>query len=265
MTEIALIGDADNAEFSPLVAWLREDFESSLNGVWPDISSWEQGQSAGTDVPLTVVLQSWSDEYRPEDVERLIGATLYSGLFCCYGSWCEGDGRTHAIWPHSTRVPVRYAREVLQAELQRIEVGQAVMPPTAARDEVFLRRQSAAEALPQRRQRTALVISPDRVYRTTLGQALESSGWCAESAALGPGSLQSVTTPQLVVHDLDPDVASVTDSIAACRARFPDTPICGVASMPGECHQTADEIPVVPRLDPATAVTQIEELRRDVL
>lgn len=261
MTEIALIGDTTNVEFSSLVNWLTREYPSTTEAVWRDIAGWERRGPSIADAQLTVILQSWSDEYAPAEVDRLVGATLTSGLYCCYGAWCEGDGRTREIWPHSTRVPVRYAREVLQEEILRIEAGRPAIPPTAARDEVFLRRQLKNLRRKREAARRAVVISADRAYRTTLAQVLSEQGWDAESVSLGPGSLLGQRSPQLVIHDLDPDSERVQESLSACRARFPGSRLCGVASFPGDfSREDSLDVPVVPRLDPMTAVAQIERL-----
>ncbi len=258
MTHVSLIGQEAATEFSDLVGWLRAEQGVTVGRMCPDIASWERdtGQRDG----LTVVLQSWSDQFAPADVDRLVGATLYAGLICCFGAWCEGDGRTRAVWPHSTRVPVRYARHVLETELQRMQAGRSVLLPTADRSEVFLRRQ-ADDGPVESGNRQALVISPDRVYRQTLSAVFQANGRNATHLPLGPHSLQAMATPEVIIHDLDPHGAAVVTSLDWCRARFPEARLYGVASMPGRLPgDGSGSLPIVPRIDPLAAVAEVRRM-----
>jgi hypothetical protein len=87
---------------------------------------------------IVVVCQHWPDEYPAADVERLLGLFPLARLVCCYGLWCESDGRTREVWPLSVRVPVRCAADRLQRELEVLAGLRAPLPWTASRDECFL-------------------------------------------------------------------------------------------------------------------------------
>ena len=261
MTAVALIGDTTHAEFVPLIRWIRQEFPAIAPDTFVDVAAWESAGGGRQKHWLTLVLQSRSDQLAPRDVERLVGATLFSGLFCCYGSWCEGDGRTRHIWPVSSRVPVRYAKQVIQEELRRQKCGRVFLPPTAARGEVFLHRQWNCSAERVDRKGTALVISADRVYRVTFSRLMESSGWDVTAMGPDPDQLQRVPLPHLLVHDLDPQGDTVRACLRSCVARFPDTEMFAITHMPQRLQAVAGcNFPMVPKLDPFLAVKQIEEL-----
>lgn len=260
MTSVALIGDAAHAEFATFVHWIRTEFPSVKGNSFADVSEWQSAHSAQQKHQITLVLQSHSDQYSPDDVSHLVGATLFSGLFCCFGAWCEGDGRTRQIWPCSIRVPLRYAKQVVGAELRRMNSGRPVLPPTAARDEVFFHRQASHTPEYFGQRGAALVVSPDRVYRLTFAQAVASCGWDVTDAGLATSQLASIRPPDLVVHDLDPQGDVVTASVDLCAARFPDAEIFGMANLPQELKSVAGiPFPVLPKLDPFLAVEQILE------
>lgn len=259
MSSVALIGTTTEPEFAPLVSWLQSQRSAVTVSEFPDIHTWEEHLTPPASNQLTLVMQTWSDQYSSEDVDRLIGATLYSGLVCCYGSWCEGDGRTREMWPHSTRVPVRYARQVVQGAILRTRSGAALLPPTAARDEVFLSRQSGTLTETSCSRGSAVVISPDRIYRTTLAQVLQEKGWDAATMPPEPDRVQAIRSPHLIIHDLDPDCELTAKSLQACRTFFPNTTICGLASQPARsADHTPNDFVVAPRLDPMLALAHIE-------
>ena len=260
MTQITLIGDTAVAEFSPLIRWIRKQFPSVVNKTFVDIPTWERRREVQEQDQMTIVLQTRSDQFAPSDVDRLIGETLFSTVLCCFGSWCEGDGRSRDIWPHSTRVPLRYARQLIAAEVHRITSDRAALPLTAARDEVFLHRHSAPAAPQTNRKGTAVVISADRVYRSVFADAMQSSGWKVTTSGLGPDRLHLIRTTQLLVHDLDPQSEAVNASLSASRTRFPNAKFVGIAHMPQQLKiRLSADLRIVPKLDPVLAVEQIEQ------
>ncbi len=259
MSELALIGDTSSPEFPGLVHQLHQQFPNLTELTFSSISEWERSEASRRQIPLTVVLQSWSDEYSPAEIDRLVGATLFTGLLCCYGAWCEGDGRTHQLWPHSTRIPLRFAHQIIQAKLQRIKAGRPLLPPTAARDEVFLYRQRHNDTkLPQRR-RSALIVSPDRVYRSTFAEVMTSCGWQASSVSTDVEALRKVRSPHVIVHDLDPDTAVTAASVEECQSRFPRAQLYGLSNQPQRLSKLATNLTVLPKLDPGLAVEQIDQ------
>jgi len=258
MSELVLIGDTEAPEFFGLVSRLRQEFPGLPKHTYLDIPAWERIGNNDRSSALTVVLQSWSDEYLPGEVDRLVGATLFTGLLCCYGAWCEGDGRTHRVWPHGTRIPLRYAYQVIQAELRRIKSERPMLPPTAARDEVFLYRQSDDRPSSRPGHDAALLVSPDRLYRSTLGSVMTSCGWNVTGVSTEPEKLSGVRPPHVVVHDLDPHGDVMLESLKECRSRFPHARLFGLASQPQRSFIDDTDIVIMPRLDPMLAVDQID-------
>jgi len=116
-----LVADGADARFAADATKLSED--TGWNGWHPD---------------LVVVCQHWSDEFGEPDVQRLLESYPLARLVCCYGLWCESDGRTRDVWPLSVRVPARSAAERIGCELAVIAGTRAPLPLTASRDEIFL-------------------------------------------------------------------------------------------------------------------------------
>lgn len=148
---------------------------------------------------LIVVYQNWPDEYETHILDDLVSRFPLSRFVCCYGVWCESDGRTRATCPFSIRVPARSAASRIQREWEIIQSDAPVFPLTAGRDEIFLWESST---LPLRldEQGVALricVFSGDRQYRRMLEELIR--GWGGEIVAF---SLQN--TADVIVYDLDP-------------------------------------------------------------
>ncbi len=228
------------------------DVRSALDG-WDDLAVEPQ---------MTVVLQSWSDESSRPDVNQLIGRTLFRRLLCCFGPWCESDGRNRDVWPAALHVPVRLAESVIAAELHRIESGGPSVPPTSARDEVFAHRMDATtdgRGLSGLQDMNGAVISPDRVFRKTVCSMLGDYGLRSLHLPLVASGRRIVPREtlrgpiHLVFHDLDPWGRLAEDSLTAARRMFPSSTVLGIASMPdaGISTEIADaQIDIViPKLD----------------
>ena len=52
---------------------------------------------------LIVVIQETPDQFSNHDVQQLLGIWPLARLVVCYGTWCNGDGRTRDAWPQATR------------------------------------------------------------------------------------------------------------------------------------------------------------------
>lgn len=87
---------------------------------------------------VVLICQHWSDEFTEQDVRRLLTAFPLARIACCYGPWCESDGRTRDVWPLSVRVPVRCAAGRIAREFEVLAGLRAPLPLTASRDEIFL-------------------------------------------------------------------------------------------------------------------------------
>lgn len=87
---------------------------------------------------FVVVCQHWPDEFTERDVRRLMGLYPLARVSCCYGPWCQSDGRSRDIWPFAVRVPVCSAAGRIGRELEVLAGLRRPLPLTASRDEVFL-------------------------------------------------------------------------------------------------------------------------------
>lgn len=86
---------------------------------------------------LVIVCQQGPDEHSADDVRRLFRRHPLARLVCCFGPWCESDGRTRSIWPLAVRVPARSTSARIHHELEVISGRRAPLPLTASRDEIF--------------------------------------------------------------------------------------------------------------------------------
>lgn len=260
---LVLIGSASRREFSKLVSWLRQNPAIRIVGDFKDVGAALDGwDRLAADPKMTIVLQSWSDESSQPDVNQLIGRTLFRRLLCCFGPWCESDGRNRAVWPDALQVPARLAESVIAAELHRIESSAPSIPPTSARDEVFAHRMDATAdgpSLSGLQDMNGAVISADRVFRKTVCLTLRDYGLRALHLPLITSRHRIVPreTPRgpihLVFHDLDPWGPLTEDSLTAARRMFPASTVLGIASMPDAGISTeivdAQIDAVIPKLD----------------
>ncbi|QDU09154.1 hypothetical protein [Gimesia aquarii] len=86
---------------------------------------------------LIIICQNWPDEFDSDELGGLISRFPISRFICCYGVWCESDGRTRTEWPLSVRVPARSAHVRIRQEWDIVHGKAIALPLTAGRDEVF--------------------------------------------------------------------------------------------------------------------------------
>jgi hypothetical protein len=134
MPLLLVIGDWQRSEMSPIRDWINL-LGSQVNVRQIDCLC----DSEPLEPPdLVIVCQSWPDEFPASEVSAALGRWPLALWVCCYGAWCDSDGRTRTIWPISVRIPVREAESRLN-HLWRIitrHEGEP-LPLTASRDEAF--------------------------------------------------------------------------------------------------------------------------------
>ena len=266
MRSVILIGNPRRREFSAFVAWLCAQADLKISAQYETIpAAFEDnnGESLGQ-VDMTIVLQSWPDQFTKRNVDRLVGHTLFRRLICCYGPWCESDGRNRDIWPDANRVPLRLVQRVVEWEVIRIARDEPAVPPTSARDEIFAYRLGEPEdwaPLPALKEMNAAIISPDAVLRKTAYRLLKDLGMKSLSLPLirsnGNRRIKPKETSRgpvhIVLHDLDPWGTNVEESLAGVRRMFPMADVLGVATMPDAGLSSeivdVDIRSVVPKLD----------------
>jgi len=262
---VVLIGDSRRREFAGFASWLCDQPQLRIDAHFATpADALAADEQILTQADLTIVLQSWSDQFTDQEAGALIGATLFRRLLCCYGPWCESDGRNRSVWPDAHRVPLRIARRIVEWEVLRLQRGEPAVPPTSARDEIFAYRLGEPEEwapLPEFLNQTAVVVGPDRVLRQTVAALLQEFGLHARDTPLFDDhadlseTVDELSRAQvsLVVHDLDPWSGRVAASLDRVCEQFPQAEILGTASMPdaGLRCETADvDLPcIVPKLD----------------
>ncbi|TXT27825.1 MAG: hypothetical protein FD138_2693 [Planctomycetota bacterium] len=131
---ILLVGDCQRSEMSPVCDWINA-LGSQVDV--RQLTALPDDEAIG--VPdLVIACQSWPDEFSASEVSAALGRWPLAFWVCCYGAWCDSDGRNRSIWPISVRVPV------VEAELRLNHVWQVLteqrnepLPLTASRDEAF--------------------------------------------------------------------------------------------------------------------------------
>lgn len=134
MPQILVIGDWQRSEMSPIRNWLSgHDSHASVR------QANDMSDAAMLDPPdLVIVCQSWPDEFAASEVAAALGRWSLALWVCCYGAWCDSDGRNRSIWPISVRVSVAEAERRLNHVWQvLIEQRDEPLPLTASRDEAF--------------------------------------------------------------------------------------------------------------------------------
>jgi len=173
---ILLLGDVHTAEMTPLARSIRE--AASVDNLHTASNITEAGDVAkqpGWFPDLVVVCQNRSDEFSQADGNRLLSLFPLARWICCFGVWCESDGRNRDIWPTAIRIPARCAIYRIRHELAIIRGEASPLPLTASRDEVFgfdCPGDVAAAETP----RTVCVASPDAELHRWIVDLLRIAG-----------------------------------------------------------------------------------------
>lgn len=86
---------------------------------------------------LILILQHWPDEFSEAEVQALFAMFPLTRIICCYGPWCQSDGRNRKYWPASVRVPLSEVTFRIDAEVEVILGLRSPLEKTAGLDEVF--------------------------------------------------------------------------------------------------------------------------------
>jgi len=224
---LLLLGDPGLDEFQPVAAFLRRHvFAASKTAV--EFS--ELRQLVGHDgwyPDLVIVLQTWPDQFSEAEIHELITRCPLARIICCFGPWCDSDGRTRSIWPLAVRVPVAAARTRIAKEVALLRnplSASRPLPLTASRGEIFDFDfgRTASAALPSI---TAVVISPDRRWRGMLQTAIETRG-CRIAAAGTAGP------PEVVLYDADPWDPRQEAALRSTREAHPQATLVACAGFP---------------------------------
>lgn len=232
--QILVLGDWARTEMSPVREWVQNIGVSARVFHQPSLTMPEKNiDELGTASPdMVVVCQSWPDEFSAAEVAVQLGRWPLALWVCCFGCWCESDGRTRTIWPIGIRVPARVAVARLK-RLWAIVTGrlQGPLPITASRDEAY---EFDATFLSGRfseacdvRGRAFIVRSPDPVMRQWLCNLVATLDVMSST-----GNRTALIANTIVLWDVDPDWSQATDEIKVFVMQNVGTKIIALAGLP---------------------------------
>lgn len=204
---------------------IREELHGSTAAddtrVVPDVAAAVALAGEGWFPELTLVLQRRPDEYVPRDPLNLLNTFPLTRLVCCYGYWCEADGRNRDVWPPATRIAARSAVPRIRRELEVLDDSRRPLPMTAGREEVFafdcpgtLPRDSTGG--------TVGVVSPDRTLREWLCVLLSAAGYQPVPYTGEPAQSDAV------VWDVDPLNDAMQQRLQRFRTESSQVPVVSV-------------------------------------
>jgi len=211
-----VMGDTGPAEFQPVVELVRRRLGGAALRWDSDFSAFRRSTESGWWPELIIVLQAWPDQYRATEVEELISLCPLARIVCCFGPWCDSDGRTRSIWPPGVRVPAAAFASRFEHELALLSGSRDVgspLPLTASRTEAF-EFDFARPIAPRPVTLDGSAVSPDRRFREMVAAALQKSG-------LSVGELSDTNPPAAVVFDADPWDGDRAAALAQIRGAHP--------------------------------------------
>ena len=219
--DVLLIGDDDHREMRSLVGFLERCERFRLQRSQDVRGCLEAHHSTLTAPQLIVVLQRWPDEFPRSDVLSLITTFPIARLVCCFGAWCESDGRNGSHWPHAVRVAVRDAERRIGIELDVMGGMRSALPLTASRDEAF-EFGHRENALTSESCGRVLLVSADESFRELLADQCRAHAWSIVHHS-------SETRPDVAVIDVEPFNETTIPMVARlCRT----TVVIAVMTMP---------------------------------
>lgn len=264
---VVIIGRQPQHDFSELIAFLRGAPAIQIHAEFATISdAMSDAALQWNDVDLAVVLQLFSDEYTAAEVGLLIGQMLFRRVFCCYGPWCQADGRSHEIWPISTRMPASSATAMIADEVKAFQRGQPPLLPMAAAEEVFVHRLQMRSCQTDMTGRSIVVISDEVALRNTVASLFRhSDGAIRESKvritsfseAIGVIREAAAHEEEVVtVVDLDPPDTVCADLLNTIRTEFTKSMILGISVFPAGAFSQPG-LPLI--IDKTELLTGLEE------
>lgn len=222
---IATLGNGQSHEMRPVGVWLEEHVAERNLRHAADVSQLTRLVTEENWYPdLVVVCQHWPDEYTQAEVQRLFALLPLARWVCCYGLWCESDGRNRDVWPAAVRVPARTTEHRLQREWAVLHNEQPALQPTASRDEIFAFDHPRHDTATRVSRHTILVQSPDRPFRKYLQDLLHATGYPVTGDPDEPGWA-------VVVCDVDPWRDDIAAALRQFRMRQPSVRIVALTNV----------------------------------
>ena len=189
------------------------------------LSDLSQEAGAAWSPGIVVVCQTCPDAFPAADVHDLLGRFPVARWVCCFGAWCESDGRNRNAWPIGVRVPARLARSRLEKERQVLEGRRSTLPLTAGRDEAFEFDYATTGESPTAshcRGLSVCVLSADReLCRAFLDRLCDFGCLPADSPA----------TADAILFDVDPWSDSVLARVRELRSANSDAGILALTGL----------------------------------
>ncbi|MGE5192721.1 MAG: hypothetical protein ACM3U2_09475 [Deltaproteobacteria bacterium] len=225
---VLLLGDPESGDFRSIVERVRGGRPPAEIRLAADFAGFRQLVEGDRWFPdLVAVLQAWPDQFPEAEVHELLARCPLARIVCCFGPWCDSDGRTRSLWPLAVRIPVAAARGRLSRELALLEdreSASAALPLTASRAEIFEFDFGPCDQTGPPA-RSVAVISPDRRWTGMLESRVRAIGL----RNLGP---QSGERPEVVIFDADPWNAERAIALRAIRAADREAQIVAAVGFP---------------------------------
>jgi hypothetical protein len=253
---ILILGRAQSAEMQAVVASLRNHVSP---GNILSVSEIETASGLVSEkhwfADLVVVCQNWPDEFLEADVKQLLSLFPLARWICCFGVWCESDGRNRDVWPLAIRTPARNAEGRIRRELAVLQGTHPVLPLTASRDETY--EFDSAVGYPKTTALRVRVNSPDVQYRCTLEKILSAAGHHVIRQ-------QHDDMPDVLLWDADPWSEDLGIEIQEFCVRHPNVAVLALLTFAHpeliEAIKACGAIHVVPKL--ASQTTLLEKTQR---
>ncbi|QDT51005.1 hypothetical protein Pan258_50880 [Symmachiella dynata] len=139
--------------------------------------------TSGAFPDLVIVCQTWPDEFTRGEISHLFEMFPLATVLCCFGSWCESDGRNRDLWPPATRTAAAESAGLIRRVWEDAAAGRPPLPATAAIEEVFERQHAGAIGhLGRDKTGSVHVSSADPAIRAWLNDALVAANFQTAAA-----------------------------------------------------------------------------------
>lgn len=181
---LLLVGNAGHAEMhcvAEAVATLVPTKQLFRAAAIADIESVLANSGAFPD--LVIVCQTWPDEFTRAEISHLFEKFPLATVLCCFGSWCDSDGRNRDLWPPATRTAAAESAGLIRRVWEDAAASRPPLPATAAIEEVFERQHAGTIGhLGRDKTGSVHVSSADPAIRAWLNDALIAASFQTASA-----------------------------------------------------------------------------------
>ena len=222
-----VLGDSRPNEFRPVLELVHRHVAAGFLRTAADSATFRQTTGSGWFPDFLIALQAWPDQFSAHEVEELISLCPLARILCCFGPWCDSDGRTRSIWPLGVRVQAAAFPSRFEHEVALLANSRDVRPPlplTASRTEIF-EFDFARPAARRPSAQVVSVISPDRRFREMLASAVKAAGF----HVCGPHDTEQ---PAAIVFDADPWDDDRAKALATIRAAHPRSQLIACVGFP---------------------------------